>query len=200
MSFDLLAARNRLGIVGGNQDAEIILALDTAIAIVERYLDRKLQYTQEIAKFYNVSTQSLKIDRWPIYSVVSIKGAGGVELTGYKVHHTNGLIEFASSVSAAELQVEYVAGFPTYPPELLLALWGVFDAAWPLVTNTGATATVAAGTIESVSIPDVGTVKFATGAAAAVASSGAGGFGSLIPAQYTALLDRFRNNAPIGVS
>jgi hypothetical protein len=202
---DALAfARDRLGYdpLDTSHDAEITNALALTLSAIETYLDRKLGYEVGVRQIVRYDLLGMvRVNRYPIDVVQSVTGRTGFiqfdSDTG--IVYTNGAVYG----SDGKYEIVYDGGYlyGDLPPELLYVFWAVFDSVWPTFSGAGsAPSTVAAGTIESVSIPDVGTVKFATGANAAAASSGAGGFGSLIPAQYTALLDRFRNNAPIGVS
>lgn len=203
MPFLVADARARLNILDASQDAQLQLALDATIAIVETYLDRKLPYAAETAKFYYQRGREVMINRYPLDSTVPITASdsqgGSIASGDFKVNNTTGVVMFGGGRASDELTLTYAGGFKVYPPDLLLALWATFDAVWPTVNGGGAVSTVAAGTIESVSIPDVGTVKFATGANAAAASAGNAGAG-LIPAAYLSILDRYRNHAPIGVS
>lgn len=196
-------ARERLGYdpLDTSHDTDITNALALALSAIETYLDRKLSYLQGEKQVVRRNlTGIVRVNRYPIEDVQSVTGRTG----SIEFDRAEGLVYTHGSHAAdGKVEIVYDGGyhFDELPPELLYVLWGVFDVAWPLVTHTGSSApTVPAGTIESVSIPDVGTVKFATGAAASMAHSSAGGFGTLIPAQYIDLLDRFRNNAPIGVS
>jgi hypothetical protein len=203
-AFDLAGAKARLNITGTTQDVALQLALDATLAIVETYLDRKLAYATETAKFYYQQGREVLINRYPLDLTVPVTATaaqgGSIASNGFKVHHSSGAIVFGNWAASDELSITYAGGFKVYPPDLLVALWGVFDSVWPTVNgSSGGASTVAAGTIESVSIVDVGTIKFATGAAAASASASAAGAG-LIPAAYLSILDRYRNHAPIGVS
>jgi len=193
MAFDLAAAKARLNITGTSQDVQLQGTLDTALAIVETYLDRKLEYATETIRVPYFRGDTIKVRRWPIDSVTAVTHGYG-SFTAFKVDYADGLILFNHAHAIDELSIEYSGGFTDLPADLLFALWGVFDAVH--AASSGGTATVAAGTIESVTIPDVGTVRFASGASAASAGASSGG---LIPAQYLALLDRYRNHAPIGV-
>jgi hypothetical protein len=201
--FDLATAKTRLSITGTAQDVLLQLGIDSALAIVETYLDRKLAYAADTEKFYYRHGYEVMLHRYPLDATVPVlatdTNSASIASSTFKVNHLLGTLTFPGWSASDELTITYAGGFKVYPPDLLLALWGVFDAVWPSVSGAGGAATVAAGTIESVSIPDVGTVKFATGANAAAASAGAAGAG-LIPAAYLSILDRYRNHAPIGVS
>jgi hypothetical protein len=196
-------ARERLGYdpLDTSHDTDITNALALALSAIETYLDRKLSYLQGEKQIVRRNlTGIVRVNRYPIEDVQSVTGHTGS--IGFDA--AEGLV-YTHGAHATDGRTEIVHDggyhFDELPPELLYVFWGVFDVAWPLVTNTGSSApTVPAGTIESVSLVDIGTVRFSTGANAVAASSGGGGYGQIIPSHLTALLDRFRNNAPIGVS
>ena len=199
--FNLATAKSRLSILPADttKDAIVQMTLDASLALAETYCDRKFLYAAEQVAFTHPRGGSLQLNRFPIEQVAEVKSDTNTLSTGYHFISTTGQIILDQYSGAHVVFVTYSGGYKVLPPDLELALWATFDAVWPTVNGGGAVSTVAAGTIESVSIPDVGTVKFATGANAAAASAGNAGAG-LIPAAYLSILDRYRNHAPIGVS
>jgi hypothetical protein len=73
--------------------------------------------------------------------------------------------------------VSYSGGYKVLPLDLEAALWMLFDGAYGVVGGGGG-AIVGAGDISSITVPDVGTVRFNEGQAAngSAASAGGGGF------------------------
>lgn len=198
MAFDVSTARVRAGLLvtDTSQDAAINLAMQTALSIAEKYCDRKFMYARQKGSFYYVARQNFQLDRYPIESVFSLSDENGttVDATDYEVHHLTGMVQFPSVHSVPKrITIEWEGGYRQLPFDLEMALWGAFDTVWPSISGAGG-GTVAAGEIESVTLQDVGTVRFTTqasvasGAGASNASSGA--YGLMGP--YFSLLDKYR--------
>lgn len=175
--FDLATAKIRLGITGNAQDAQVQLALDTAMAVAERHCDRRFAYSSDVAKFYNFEGDTLFLPRYPLEAVFFTRGLPET----IKVHHRLGTVEIGAYFRADEIEVNYSGGYQTLPPDLELALWGVFDVLYPGVAGQGA-----GGSIESVTIPDVGTIRYST-TAPVVPAVDANVLGA-----YYSLLDSYR--------
>jgi len=195
MSFDLIAAKARLGLTDATKDLQVQLALDACLAIAESYCDRHFLWTHETAKFYDIYARRLQLSRYPLTSVVSVLDNSGnaISSTHYKVHHAYGYIQFKHYITDWEAQVEYEGGYKVLPADLLIALWGIFDIVWPSINgSSGGAATVAPGSISSISIPDVGTVSFSAGGQAAAAKlTGSASYSQYGP--YFHLLDAYRD-------
>jgi hypothetical protein len=179
--FDLLTAHSRLGLTDASKDYYVNLGIATALAIAERYCDRHFYQATETEKFYYVSGQALQISRYPLISVTSIKGSDGssVASSSYKVNMTTGQILFGSWFASQEVDVTYTGGYTALPLDLELALWEVFDAVWAATPGAGAVVGggAATGGISSISVPDVGTLRFDTGkTSSSNSASGSGGF------------------------
>jgi hypothetical protein len=98
-----------------------------------------------------------------------------------------GTIELHRDTFIEEAQLDYAGGYQDYPGDLLLALWGMFDVVWPSVRGQ---ASVSSGEIESVTIPDVGTVRFATGNSGGSSGSNSGDRGVYGP--FVSVLEFYR--------
>ena len=85
-------------------------------------------------------------------------------------------------MSGNSIDVTYAGGYKILPPDLLLALWGIFDKVWA-ASSGGA---VGDRIVNSIQIPDVGTVKYESPNASMAAPVG------LIPATSVAMLDFYR--------
>ncbi len=192
--FDLLTAHSRLGLTDASKDYYVNLGIATALAIAERYCDRHFYQATETEKFYYVSGQALQISRYPLISVTSIKGSDGssVASSSYKVNMTTGQILFGSWFASQEVDVTYTGGYTALPLDLELALWEVFDAVWAATPGAGAVVGggAATGGISSISVPDVGTVRWSTDNSSS--SSSNDGLGGIIPAGSAAILNFYR--------
>lgn len=147
--FDLATAKARLGASDGSKDAIIQMGLDTALAMAERYCDRRFAYAAETARFYHFQGDTLFLPRYPIEAVISTSG-----LPDIKVHHRLGTLELPGFSAVEEAVVSYSGGYQVYPPDLELALWGIFDNVYPALSGAAPAA------VDSVTIPDVGTIRY----------------------------------------
>jgi hypothetical protein len=190
MSFDIQTARVRVGLLPGDttKDVELTAAMDATLGIVERYCDRKFTQASESVEFIHFSGNELLLDRYPINTVSAID-ADGKEITKYHVKKLDGIISIDGTLSAHVVEVDVDAGYAVLPADLEMALWMVFDALWPSLNGSGAGAAVVTGGISSISVPDVGTIRFATDSKAA---STGGGLGGLVPDSAVSLLDLYR--------
>lgn len=201
--FDLAAAKTKLGIVGTLQDTQLQAALDVALAIAEKYCDRKFMYAAEVASFYLVKAQALKLYRYPVEQIVSITDTSGGTTIGsdtYKAHLSSGSILFDGWHSAREIDVSYAGGYKTLPADLELALWDIFNSVWSATPGWGAAAGAAApaaGAIKSITVPDVGKIDYDL--SGGTASGGAGGAGGYITPVAEMLLDKYKAESAVGV-
>lgn len=193
MAFDLASANVRLGITG--KDALVTSALNAALAIVENYCDRRFLYKRDTVAFYDAHTRKLLLDRYPIVSINTISGKGSpsqINPSTYHVHNWAGMILFHGAPFFDELDIDYNGGYQTLPADLELALWMIFDALWPSFNSTAGATTVGGGAINSITVPDVGTIRFDNGSSGA--NGGAGAVG-LISASAINILQPYRRVA-----
>jgi hypothetical protein len=198
MAFDLATAKTRLGITGTAQDALITSACNAALAAAENYCDRRFLYKRDSVSFYDARSRKLSLDRYPIVSIntISAKGSGSVlDTSTYHVHNWSGMILFHGAPFFDELDIDYNGGYQTLPADLELALWMIFDGVWPIYSSNGgggaATAGGAPGAITSISVPDVGTLRFDNSASNGGGSGANGAFG-LIPVGAVNFLYAYR--------
>jgi hypothetical protein len=204
MSFDLKSARVRVGLNAEDtsKDAQLIGAMNAALAIAENYTDRRFIWVKdESAHFYYQSSNIYSLKRYPIEEITEIIDSDG-RFPDYKVHHVLGRIELKSYNRADDLKITYTAGYRILPADLELALWGIFDATFASIDKamSGEGISDGSGTgygdISSITIPDVGTVAFASTASStttsAVAAQNAlwGRFGP-----FFMLLDNYRDHS-----
>jgi len=193
MTFLLADAKTRLGILPGDFTRDVLLqaGLDAALALAETYCDRKFMFTAgEVETFNFPFSASLQLHRFPLDKVTSVAptGSGALGTDSYQVAKLSGQVLSSGWFSAKQIDVTYDGGYKVLPPDLLLALWSIFDSVWAAMPSSGGVAP-STQAVESVTIPDVGTVRFATGAAASSSGGASGGF---IPATAQALLSFYR--------
>lgn len=204
MTWDIATAKTKLGIVGTLQDTQLQAAIDVALAVAEKYCDRQFQYAAEVASFYHVKAESIKLYRYPveqIVSITSVSGGSNIGATDYKAHLSSGTILFKGWRNDEQIDVSYAGGYKTLPADLELALWDVFNAIWSSTPGWGAAAgtgaSTASGAIKSINVPDVGKIDFDVSGGAA-ASSSIGGLGGYITPLASTLLERYKAESICG--
>lgn len=182
--FDLATAKTRLGITGTTQDAAVQAALDVAVALAERYCDRKLAYGVDTVRFYHFSGDTMFLPRYPIVQVFASTGLPDE----VKVHHRLGTLEFHAATFIEEAEISYAGGYQVYPPDLEMSLWLMFDGIWPTMSGQGAAA-AGGGAIKAIR-SNGASIEYDTssGASGGFASSGADG----LPIGATSVLDTYR--------
>ena len=186
MSFDLPTAKQRLSlaVADTSKDVAIQAALSASLAIAEDYCKRRFSFATEVARFYHVASGYLFVSRYPINVVTSVVRSNGQSDIKYKVNQSAGFLDLHGRYADEEIQVTYSGGYVTLPPDLVIALWGIFDGVW---ASTQGSSGPAAGAIESVSLTGVGTVRMSTGGS--TVSSGSSG---AIPAMAAAILSNYK--------
>jgi hypothetical protein len=185
--FDLATAKTRLNITGTAQDALLTVGINTALAVAERFCDRKFSYAAETVKFYHFYGDTLFLPRYPIESIVSNTGLP----TQYKVHNGLGLIELHAPQSIEEVSISYTGGYKTLPPDLELALWSIFDTLWPSI-QSGGTSSLGSSAVASITVPDVGTIRYDNSGAGAGAGAGGAGANSNLYGAFFSVLETYR--------
>ena len=197
MTWDLAGAKARLQIADTSKDTLIGSILNAAKSIAENYCDRKFDYAAESATFTHPQGNTLSLPRYPLNSIVSVTRGDNKTPEATSAYHWiagTGQIVFDHYLAAAhKITVSYTGGYNTLPDDLLIALWRIFDTLW--ADTPGGGATIGAGAvggqaINSITIPDVGTIRYeSSGASGASASGSAGG---LIDNVTAALLSFYR--------
>jgi hypothetical protein len=176
-------------------------ALDQGLALVESYLDRKLEYlATEHEEIGPERTTRFLLRRYPVESIIAVTVAGAAfPESGYMVNKEAGILFVAGYWSGwPPSSVDYAGGYKddAWPADLLMVMMEFAASLWPAIYATGAPAPAEVSEpIQRISIPDVGTVEYAAGtgnAATAIL-----GFGQ-IPAASLAVLDRYRAASVIG--
>ncbi len=182
MTIDLATAYLRTGItVSPTEDIRLMGNINVTLAVVENYLDRKFLYDSEKDIFRHTHGRTLKLRRYPVDAVIKTS----VSIGKHQVHYELGTIQLHGQRIIEQVEVEYTGGYKVLPADLEFALWAVFDQFNAQVAgSTG----LAAGAIESVTVSDVGTVRFAGGAT----DSGSAGGVSAIPEMALSLLQPYR--------
>lgn len=197
-----------------NKTTAATKSLDSALALIESYLDRWLEYKADQVETFGPPPQSRALlRRYPAESVseVSFPAFGQwqgatIPSTAYGVDLRRGIVFVISwgfggwGWSGAVLQITYAGGFKNdaWPLDLLNVVLALAASLFPGVYETGAPVPApVSGDIKRITIPDAGAVEYQSqgdgGAGASVL-----GFGD-IPASMIGVLDRYRAESAVGV-
>ena len=167
--------RTRIGLLATDttKDAELNAAIETAISIAERYCNRFFGYGDQTETFIHKYGHAIQLHRIPVTAVKDMNPE-----YSHHIDAESGLIHFDHTVAEHSFVINYTGGFSpdTLPADLEWALLSIFDGTYASMSGGGST--VAAGAIESITIADVGTVRYATGAKAATVATA---FGPVTP-------------------
>jgi len=121
---DLDILRTRIGLTAGDttRDADLTLAFDTALAIVERYCDRKFEALSSKETLIHVAKSVISLERYPIDRVKSLT-VNGAASTEFHVERENGLIHFDGYTVGHEVVVEYDGGYIEAPSATFSHKW-----------------------------------------------------------------------------
>jgi len=195
ISIETLRVRLGLAIDDLSRDDEINIAAPTAMALMELYCDRKFVMMDRVEQFTHEVGNSIPLIAYPVNRIVyvervNVDGTQGEPVTlKYHVDKNNGVMMFDAHFAFHKLEVAYNGGYDPdlFPVDLTLAFLQIFDI--QISTGSGGV-TLQAGAIESVTVQDVGTVRFSKGDASAPSSGG--GLGGLIPFTASAILDLYK--------
>ena len=193
MTWGISGAKVFLGLpaaVNPVLDPQLQVGLDTALALAELYCNRKFSYTAETATFTHPRSSVLQLSRYPIEQVSNVANdSGAVSTANYHVIFSLGQIVFDGYSGGHKVMVTYSGGYKVLPPDLLLALWGIFGQVYGSMNAAGGGAP-SGQVVQSITVPDVGTVRYeSSGSSTGGAGGGAVG---MIPATSVSLLNLYR--------
>jgi hypothetical protein len=189
MTYDLATARARIGLPDSDTSKDPLLtaAMEAALALAETYCDRRFKLAAIEERVIHFVGNAAQLIRYPLKKIVTVI-ADGMTLEKYHMETNTGRVVGDGFLAAHELVIDYEGGYETLPADLELALWLVFDALWPGFSGAGAASSISG--VSSISVPDVGTLRFSADSAA-----GAGGSGTeygLLPTSSVAILNMYR--------
>jgi hypothetical protein len=126
LSMALLRVRIGLAATDPTQDANIFAAITVATEIIEDYLDRKLEYANELETFIHQHGYSLSLIRYPVERINSLSRDVGTDIR-HHIDKRNGVLAFDGYIYDHEVKVDYVGGYVKLPAALEMALLSVFD-------------------------------------------------------------------------
>ncbi len=167
MTWDIDAARARIGLVEGDatQDASLTAAMATALAVAESYCDRRFLLQADEQEFTEPIQATLLVRRWPLVSLTNLKPLdpqpdpppdpldipvtwrmdkkrGMVFIVGMPPWITPiGMPAPAASPWSARGHIgfvlAYTGGYDPLPADLEAALWMTFDSLWASTPGWG---------------------------------------------------------------
>lgn len=139
-------------------DAMIERAAAVVTNQLRQYTDRKLTYFQRVQTFHQYEPWGLRLADAPVASIVSIKDPADNDISpaAYTLNQTAGFIYWHTAATwHRALVITYISGFDPLPQGLQDVYADMVEAR---VQAGGAG--ISAGAIESVTVPDVGQVRF----------------------------------------
>lgn len=184
MAFDLVTARARIGIADSSKDTILTSAMNAALAIAEKFCDRKFMFSPATAEFFDVWDDKVQLPQYPIGTVTQITGTDA----SYRVHQELGMIMFNGNVHSKYINVKYTGGFKPLPADLELALWAIFDDTYGEFSGSGSIGGL--NGLSRITVSGVGTIAYGTNSSSS--AGGGGAFAGLIPIRALNILQMYR--------
>lgn len=190
MAWTLQEAKVRYGIDPSDtsKDALLTRMMESAIEVAESYCNRFFLFKDpEEEIFDRFQYKTIQLHRLPISSITELKiGESACAADSYFFEAKTGRIILSSYMSALKTTVKYSGGFrpDNLPFNLEYALYLILDYFYN-ASQTGLAGSGDVGDISSITVPDVGTIRFNENA-----SSTASGGPSAFYESYN-LLDQF---------
>lgn len=168
MALDLATAYTKCNLEQTPEnDVKVTDALNISIAVVENFLDRKFTFDSQAESFYYNRYEDYPLDRYPVENISEILADGNALNIKHKIHRETGILKLDHHVFNRELKIVYTGGYRVLPADLEAAVWSTFQRYIGWETNGGGESQP----IDSVTIQDVGTVRFSSPESAISASN-----------------------------
>ncbi len=216
MAWTLEDIKDHLGITDPNQDAEVEAAMRVTMAFVEKYCNRLFEYREGYTEYVrHVRGEGVQLHLWPFASDILAIDQDRVVIAEwpYMSHPiadpiSGGNIAYSQAGHWADSQTGIVwwPGYRIKQPLFFEYNGGYTEDEWPadlyyVLLNTVKNAfglqaggsTLEAGAISKMTVPDVGTITYATGDTGSGSVGGGGALGPIAGAD-TMILDLYRLN------
>lgn len=200
----LADAHELLGTDSPAKDVEVQGMIDAIDAMITSYLGRNLKHCEHSETTFRPEGSFLSLNNWPLISFTSITVDGSsVAEDNFDIDMGLGMMYWLltspvfSSDQPANVVVQYIAGYETLPPELVVMFNTLLTARYAVGGSAESTST---GEIKKVSLVGVAAVEFDTGGSA-VAYSGVDRLTG-VPEElkpYVGLLDKYRSDFTMGI-
>ena len=208
MPLDQDILKLRWGIEDDSLDPLVDQVAATAQALAESYCGRMFDFGDDAEDFPGVA-QSCQLRRYPIKSITglfqwqsgSVPGpmTEGTPIAPYGMDPAKGLL-WPGGTPGGILHVVYEGGYETWPADLAWAVTQAADILWADTPGGGAPAGSTGGSglgaIKKLSVVGVYSAELSTDSGAAGEGGEAWG---VLPMEVTAVLDRYRVAAAIGI-
>ena len=215
MSWTLEDVKDHLGITDPNQDAEVEAAMRVSMAFVERYCNRLFEYRADYSEYVrHVRGEGVQMHLWPFKGDITAKSQSGEIIAtwpymshpladpiaggtvypeqGHWADSQTGIVWWKSYRTAQPLFFRYEGGYAPdeWPADLYYVLMNTVKNAFGLQAGGS---TLEAGAISKMTVPDVGTITYASGDTGGGSVGGGGSLGPIAGAD-TMILDLYRLN------
>ena len=187
MAFDLTmeSLRERVGLesTDTSKDPEIEAARDSALAMMGNYCDRIFLESTGDEEFVHKAGDTLSLRRYPVSVDPAVESEDQGEITEFHLDAEAGLILLDYYAAFHKVTVTVTGGYTEtgFPADLLMAFYAAFDQEYALVEG----GTASGAEIESVTVADVGTVRYNV-------SSASDDAGSYLPARSKSILEIYK--------
>lgn len=151
--------KNWLGIEGPEQDGQIQIAMKVIVSYVERYCNRLFEWRDNHReRVYKQISSGWQVHLWPISGEVYLTG----DPVSFEVDNQTGILWFENeSINHRMPEVlQFNGGYKPdeWPADLLLVMYNSIKNYWEASMGGGDTSD-----ISKITVPDVGTITYATG-------------------------------------
>lgn len=216
MAWNLEDIKDHLGVTDPDQDAQVEAAMRVAMAFVEKYCNRYFEYRENYVEYVRhvrgegvqlhlwpfagdilaIDKDRIVIAEWPYMSdpIADPISGGGISY-GQAKHWADsqtGIVWWPGYRTKDPLLFEYNGGYTenTWPADLYYVLLNTVKNAYGLQAGGS---TLEAGAISKMTVPDVGTITYASGDSGGAGVGGGGSVGPISGAD-TMILDLYRLN------
>lgn len=216
MAWNLEDIKDHLGVTDPDQDAQVEAAMRVAMAFVEKYCNRYFEYRENYVEYVrHVRGEGVQLHLWPFAGDILAIDQDRVVIAEwpYMSHPiadpiSGGNISYSQAGHWADSQTGIVwwPGYRVKEPLFFEYNGGYTEDEWPadlyyVLLNTvknvfgmqSGGSTLEAGAISKMTVPDVGTITYATGDSGAAGVGGGGALGPISGAD-TMILDLYRLN------
>ena len=183
--WDLESIKEWLGIDGPDFDDQIAAAMQITMAFVERYCNRLFEYRENHVELQlPVKGNGWQLHLWPVVGDLYIDNTKNE----YLVDNERGVIWFPNYRSTNFHLLQYSGGYKAdeWPADLYQVLLNGIKNQWEITIGNGG-----GDDISRITIPDVGTLTYASGTSSSGSIGGGGDFGPLGPSDLM-VLDLYR--------
>ena len=182
MNFDLVEIENKYPTLG---PLECQAILDATHEIMVGYLCREYRYGSYTDELTNINTNGIAfLNAYPVEtsSPIFINGA---TFQGTVNDQMGEIYLEGEGVNRKKILIDYSAGYQVIPADLALALWSIADSLALSASQAGMGSTQS---LDSITVPDVGTIRFSSQDFPAPGTTGSSQFGPL----FEFILNKYR--------